>query len=93
MAAIITNIDPTTLEIQNYSNPDINLIPLEEVSSQFDPFNNYIEYTIISTNGYFQVTDQNFLDYKIINDYSPTNTSLVYSVDINPENNLEATKQ
>ena len=88
MAAIITNIDPTTLEIQNYSNPDINLIPLEEVSSQFDPFNNYIEYTIISTNGYFQVTDQNFLDYKIINDYSPTNTSLVYSVDINPENNL-----
>jgi hypothetical protein len=88
MAAIITNIDPTTLEIQNYSNPDINLIPLEEVSSQFDPFNNYVEYTIISTNGYFQVTDQNFLDYKIINDYSPTNTSLVYSVDINPENNL-----
>ena len=51
-------------------------------------FNNYVEYTIISTNGSYQVTEQNFLDYKIINDYSPTNTSLVYSVDIDPENDL-----
>ena len=88
MATIITNIDPNTLEAQNYSNQDINLIPIEEVSSQFDPFNNYVEYTIISTDGSFQITDQNFLDYKIINDYSPTNTSVVYSVDINPENDL-----
>jgi hypothetical protein len=88
MATIITNIDPNTLEAQNYSNQDINLIPIEEVSSQFDPFNNYVEYTIISTNGSFQITDQNFLDYRIINDYSPTDASVVYSVDINPENDL-----
>jgi hypothetical protein len=90
MATIITNIDPNTLETQNYSNQDINLIPLEEISSQFDPFSNYVEYTIISTDGSFQITDQNFLDYKIINDYSPTNASVVYSVDINPENDLTA---
>ena len=88
MATIITNIDPNTLEAQNYSNQDINLIPIEQISSQFDPFNNYVEYTIISTDGSFQITDQNFLDYKIINDYSPTNASIVYSVDIDPENNL-----
>ena len=67
MATIITNIDPNTLEAQNYSNQDINLIPLEEISSQFDPFSNYVEYTIISTDGSFQITDQNFIDYKIIN--------------------------
>jgi len=90
MATIITNIDPNTLETQNYSNQDINLIPLEEISSQFDPFSNYVEYTIISTDGSFQITDQNFIDYKIINDYSPTNASVVYSVDINPENDLTA---
>jgi hypothetical protein len=88
MATIITNIDPNTLEAQNYSNQDINLIPIEEISSQFDPFNNYVEYTIISTDGSFQITDQSFLDYKIINDYSPTNTSIVYSIDVDPENNL-----
>lgn len=88
MATIITNIDPNTLEAQNYSNQDINLIPLEEISSQFDPFSNYVEYTIISTDGSFQITDQNFIDYKIINDYSPTDASVVYSVDINPENDL-----
>jgi hypothetical protein len=88
MATIITNIDPNTLEVQNYSNQDVNLIPIEEISSQFDPFNNYVEYTIISIDGSFQITDQNFLDYKIINDYSPTDTSLIYSIDINPENNL-----
>jgi hypothetical protein len=88
MAVTITNIDPTTLEVQNYSNQDINLIPLEEISSQFNPSNNYVEYTIISTNGSYQITEQNFLDYKIINDYSPANSSLVYSIDINPENDL-----
>jgi len=88
MATIITNIDPNTLETQNYSNQDINLIPLEQVPSQFDPFSNYVEYTIISTDGSFQITDQNFIDYRIINDYSPTNASVVYSVDINPETDL-----
>ena len=88
MATIITNIDPNTLETQNYSLQDINLIPVEEISSQFDPFNNYVEYTIKSPDGSYQITEQNFLNYKIINDYSPTNTSLVYSVDINPENDL-----
>jgi len=88
MAAIITNIDPNTLEIQNYSPQDINLIPTEEIFSQFDPFDNYIEYTIKSSDGIFQITEQNFRDYKIINDYSPAGSSLVYSVDLDPEVNL-----
>jgi hypothetical protein len=88
MAVTITNINPATLEIQNYSNQDINLIPLEEISSQFNPSDNYVEYTIISANGSYQVTEQNFFDYKIINNYSPVNTSLVYNIDINPEDNL-----
>ena len=88
MATIITNIDPTTLEVQNYSSQDINLISIEETPSQFDPFSNYVEYTILSTNQSFQVTDQNFINFKIINDYSPTNSSVVYSVDLDPERDL-----
>jgi len=88
MATIITNIDPTTLEVQNYSLQDINLIPIEETPSQFDPFSNYVEYTILSTNQSFQVTDQNFINFKIINDYSPSNSSVVYSVDLDPERDL-----
>ena len=43
MAAIINNIDPTTLEIQNYSSQDTNLIPLDILASQFDSSLNYIE--------------------------------------------------
>ena len=88
MATIITNIDPTTLEVQNYSLQDINLIPIEETPSQFDPFSNYVEYTILSTNQSFQVTDQNFINFKIINDYSPSDSSVVYSVDLDPERDL-----
>ena len=88
MAAIIINIDPRTLEVQNYSAQDVNLISTEVTSSQFDPHKNYIEYTISSTNQSFQITDQDFINYKIINDPSPSNTSIVYSVDLNPEQDL-----
>ena len=88
MATTITNIDPTTLEVQNYSLQDTNLIPIEETPSQFDPSKNYVEYTILSPDQSFQLTDQNFINYKIINDPSPSNSSIVYSVDINPENDL-----
>jgi len=90
MAAIITNIDPTTLEVQNYSLQDINLIPVEETPSQFDPSQNYVEYTILSPDQSFQITDQNFINYRIINDPSPSNSSVVYSVDIEPEQDLIA---
>jgi hypothetical protein len=88
MATIITNIDPTTLEVQNYSPQDINLIPIEETPSQFNPFENYVEYTIQSIDQSFQVTDQNFIDFKVINDYSPTNSPVIYSVNFDPEINL-----
>jgi hypothetical protein len=88
MAAIIINVDPRTLEAQNYSAQDVNLILTEITSSQFDPHKNYIEYTISSTNQSFQITDQDFINYKIINDPSPSNTSIVYSVDLNPEQDL-----
>lgn len=88
MNSIITNINPTTLKIQNYSEQDINLIPLERISSQFNPLNNYVEYTIMLVNGSYQITEQNFIDYKVINDYSPTNTNIIYSINIDPELNL-----
>jgi hypothetical protein len=90
MAAIINNIDPTTLEIQNYSFQDANLIPLDILASQFDSSLNYIEYTIASANQLFQITDQNFTDYSIINDTSPQDSQVIYNIDINPEENLRS---
>lgn len=88
MEVLITNIDPITLEIQNYSSQDVNLISKEILSSQFDPQKNYIEYTISSINKSFQVTDQNFINYRVINDYSPSNSTVLYSIDIDPKDNL-----
>ena len=88
MAVTISNIDPIFLENQTYSPQDLGLIPVEVTNSIFDPVKNYIEYTIIANNGAFEITNQNFIDYKIINDPSPSNSSVVFSVDINPEQDL-----
>ena len=88
MAVTISNIDPIFLENQTYSFQDLGLIPVEITSSIFDPTKNYIEYTIIANNGTFEITNQNFIDYRIINDPSPSNTSVIFSVDINPEQDL-----
>jgi hypothetical protein len=88
MAVTISNIDPIFLENQTYSFQDLGLIPVEVTNSIFDPTKNYIEYTIIANNGTFEITNQNFTNYKIINDPSPSNTSIVYSVDLNPEQDL-----
>jgi len=90
MAVTINNIDPNTLEIQNYLPQDTNLIPSNIISSQFNPSLNYIEYTIASSNQLFQVTDQIFTDYSIINDTSPQGTQVIYNIDINPEENLRS---
>ena len=88
MATIITNINPYTLETQVYSDQDLNLIAFRETPSQFIPNQNYVEYTILSPNQAFQITDQNFLDYKITNNTSPAGSDLIYNIDINPENDL-----
>ena len=88
MATIITNIDPYTLDTQTYSNQDLNLIAFRETPSQFIPNQNYVEYTILSPDQSFQITDQNFNDYKIINNTSPAGSNIVYNIDINPESDL-----
>jgi len=89
MAVTVSNINPSFLERQTYSSKDLNLIPVEVTNSIFDPSRNYIEYTIVSTNGSFQITNQNFTNYKIINDPSPSDSSVVFSIDINPEQDLK----
>jgi hypothetical protein len=88
MAVTVSNINPIFLENQTYSSQDLGLIPAEVTNSLFDPSRNYIEYTLISANGSFQLTNQNFTNYRIINDPSPSNSPIVFSVDINPEQDL-----
>ena len=66
MATIINNIDPITLELQTYSSQDISVLSPEVISPIFDPSKgDYVEFTIISPNREFQITDQNLENISI----------------------------
>jgi hypothetical protein len=60
MSAIINQINPVTFELQTYAPQDLTSIPSEVVSSDWGGTSSYAECTIISANGNFQITDQNF---------------------------------
>ncbi len=88
MATIVTNIDPITLETQIYSPQDVSLIPIDNLSSNFTPSVNYIEYSIISSNGLFQITEYDFINFQVINNSSPAGSSLIYNINLDPEQDL-----
>ena len=88
MATIITSIDPITLETQIYSPQDISLIPIESTPSNFTPSVNYIEYSIISSNKSFQITEYDFTNFQVINNSSPAGSSLIYDINLDPEQDL-----
>jgi hypothetical protein len=88
MSVGISNIDPITLELQSYSSQDSSLISPQFLPSQFNPLTDYVEYTILSDDGSFQVTEQEFTDYKIVNNPAPAGSDLSYSVDLDPEKDL-----
>ena len=83
MSAIINQIDPITFELQTYTSQDLTSIPSEKVDSNWGSTSSYAECTIISADGNFQITDQNF--------NSSLGSSLVaaggaaFNVDIDPE--------
>jgi hypothetical protein len=66
MATTINNIDPITFETQTYSPQDTLAMSPEIVSPVFDPSKgDYVEYTIISSDSSFQITDQNLTNITI----------------------------
>ena len=87
MATIINNIDPITLELQTYSSQDISVLSPEVISPIFDPSKgDYVEFTIISPNREFQITDQNLENISITS--TDASTGATFNVDLNPEKEL-----
>ena len=85
--AQIQEISPSPIVNQTYSPKDTNLITRETVSSSFDPYVSYIEYTIQSQNRSYQLTNQDYKDYKVINNTSPIG-SVLYDIELDPEGDL-----
>lgn len=87
MATLINEIDPITFELQTYSLQDVSAMSSEVVNPVFDPSRgDYVEYTIISSDNSFQVTDQNLENIIITN--IDANTGVAFSINLNPEKDL-----
>ena len=87
MATLINEIDPITFELQTYSSQDVSAMSSEVVNPVFDPSKgDYVEYTIISSDNSFQITDQNL--EKVVVTNIDANTGVVFNIDLNPEKDL-----
>lgn len=87
MATLINEIDPITFELQTYSPQDVSAMSPEVVSPVFDPSKgDYVEYTIISSDNSFQITDQNFENISITS--TDANSGAVFNIDLDPEKDL-----
>jgi len=88
MAAIITEINPFTFEIQTYSSQDVTAMSPETVNSIFDPSKgSYVEYTILSPDNSFQITDQNLENITITS--VDAGTGVTFNIDLDPEKDLK----
>ena len=87
MATLVTNIDPITLETQTYSPQDVSVLSPEVISPVFDPSKgDYVEYTIISPNRDFQITEQNLTNITVTS--NDAINGAVFNINLNPENDL-----
>ena len=87
MATLVTNIDPTTLEIQTYSPQDISVLSPEVINPIFDPSKgDYVEYTIVSPNRDFQITEQDLTNITVTSNNAADGA--VFSINLNPEKDL-----
>ena len=91
MAAIINEINPITFEIQTYTPQDLASIPSELVDSDWGNDGSkgeYTECTIVSSDGLFQITDQNFQGL-IPAGYTSAD-GVTYKVEVDPEKTLRS---
>ena len=88
MAAIVNEINPITFEIQTYSSQDVTAMSPEVINPVFDPSKgSYVEYTILSPDNSFQITDQNLENIIITN--NDAGTGVVFNIDLDPERDLK----
>jgi hypothetical protein len=90
MAALVTPLDPSSLEIQSYSPQDLGLLSTEPSPSTFNPSIHYVEYTIQSLDGSYTLTNHNFDGYQVIADTvsDASGFSTTYEISLDPEKNL-----
>jgi hypothetical protein len=87
MATLITSIDPITLETQTYSSQDVSVLSPETINSIFDPSKgDYVEFTILSPNQEFQITDQNLENISITS--TDASDGVTFNVNLDPEKEL-----
>ena len=87
MAAIVNEINPITFELQTYSSQDVTAMSPEVVSSIFDPSRgSYVEYTILSPDNSFQITDQNLESITITS--TDAGNGAVFNINLDPEKDL-----
>jgi len=88
MAALINEINPITLKTQTYSPQDVTAMSSEVVNPVFDPSKgDYVEYTILSPDNSFQITDQNFENITITSTNASNGT--VFNINLDPEKDLK----
>jgi hypothetical protein len=90
MAATVTPLNPDNLETQVYSPQDLSLLSIENSTSTFNPSLNYVEYTIQSLDGSYQLTNHGFTDYQVIGNlaFSDPSSNTTYEIGLDPEKNL-----
>jgi len=90
MAALVTPLNPTNLEIQFYSDQDLSLLSTEPSPSTFNPSIHYVEYTIQSLDKSYTLTNHNFDGYQVIADTvsGASGFSTTYEISLDPEKNL-----
>jgi hypothetical protein len=89
MATLINEIDPITFELQTYSPQDVSAMSPEVVSPVFDPSKgDYVEYTIISPDNSFQITDQNLESISITS--TDAGNGAVFNINLEPEKDLKS---
>lgn len=87
MATIINPIDPITLEISTYSPQDVSILSPEIINSVFDPSRgDYVEFTLLTPNQEFQITDQNLDNISITS--TNANDGVTFNVNLDPEREL-----
>jgi len=72
---------------------DANLVATNDTFTQFSPNNpdHYIEYTVSSVNGVFNITDSDYTNYKLTNLSSPDDSGLIIQeIDIDPVSDLQS---
>lgn len=87
MATFITSIDPITLETQTYSSQDVSVLSPKTINSIFDPSKgDYVEFTILSPNQEFQITDQNLENISITS--TDASNGATFNVNLDPKKEL-----